>query len=626
MTDRRLALVVAVDSYDHPALHRLAAPAADAAALADILGDDSLGGFEVDTLHNPTSWTAAERVEATLADRHSTDLVLLHFSCHGLKDDAGELYLAATNTRPDLLGSTAIDAAWVNRVIQRSRAQRVVLLLDCCYGGAFERGVVARAAGSVDVGDQFRQRQLGQGRGRVVITASTAMEYAFEGAQLADGSAASPSIFTGALVEGIRTGDADRDQDGHVALGELYDYVYDRVRERTPNQTPSKWEFGLRGELYVARNPNRRVPATRLAPELLDLIRHPVAAVRLAAVHELAGVAADDDPARAAEAHQALQRLTDDDSRQVSAAATAALTPTAPVVPPDPSPTGPRPDVPPAGSRPDVPPAGSRPDVPPAGSRPDPPSTDPRPDPPSTDPRPDLPSINPPTDLPTANVRPDAPSTGTQPGPPAGPAVPDKSDSSGRLPVRRSVAAQRLRYGLRIGAIMALLGVIGVVLIWVGNRATRTDGNPGDTGAARDYAGLLTMLPEAIRGSCRPGQIDPGSSAAAGCQPGAYELWDTKEAMDQDQVASAGFGGTCTTAPTVEQPAAVPLADVSDRGGRLSCVRNDPHKSPGSAYYVVAWAVDGLLLTGTFISTSGASEQDYQQLYEKALDMLGQLP
>ena len=133
--ERRLALVVAVDRYDHPALHRLASPAADAESLAEVLGDPALGGFEVEILHNPSSSAAAERVEQVLADRRSTDLVLLHFSCHGLKDESGELYLAATNTRPDLLGSTAIDAAWVNRTMQRSRAQRVVLLLDCCYGG-----------------------------------------------------------------------------------------------------------------------------------------------------------------------------------------------------------------------------------------------------------------------------------------------------------------------------------------------------------------------------------------------------------------------------------------------------------------------------------------------------------
>ena len=75
-----------------------------------------------------------------LTERQPADLVLLHFSCHGLKDDAGELYLAATNTVPNRLASTAVDSVLVNRLMRRSRARRVVLLLDCCYGGAFERG------------------------------------------------------------------------------------------------------------------------------------------------------------------------------------------------------------------------------------------------------------------------------------------------------------------------------------------------------------------------------------------------------------------------------------------------------------------------------------------------------
>jgi Caspase domain len=275
MADERIALVVAVDRYDHPALHRLAAPAADAAALAHVLGNPALGGFHVKILSNPTSWEAAEKIEQLFNDRHPTDLVLLHFSCHGLKDDSGELYLAARNTRPHLLRSTAVEATWVNRVMQRSRAQKAVLLLDCCYGGAFERGVVARAAATVDVGDQFNQQQLGAGRGRVIITASTAMQYAFDGPKVASGKR-TPSVFTGALVEGIRTGDADLDQNGRVTLGELYDYVHGRVVAQTPHQTPSKWEFGVHGDLYVALNPHAK-PSTVAAANAVATTTQPSA-------------------------------------------------------------------------------------------------------------------------------------------------------------------------------------------------------------------------------------------------------------------------------------------------------------------------------------------------------------
>ncbi|CAN5864147.1 hypothetical protein BH20ACT6_BH20ACT6_05360 [soil metagenome] len=330
MADSRLALVVATDRYDDPTLHGLAAPAADADALVEVLGDPDRGGFDVDVLHNATSWVVAEHVETLLGDRHRSDLVLLHFSCHGLKDEAGELFLAASNTRPTLLASTAVDSSLVNRLMRRSRAQRIVLLLDCCYGGAFERGAVSRADDDVHVGDQFAQGSLGGGRGRVVITASSAMEYALEGADLTAGGRPAPSLFTGALVEGLRSGEADRDQDGQIGLDELYEYVYDRVQEQTPNQTPSRWVFGLQGDLFIARNPRRRILAAPLSTDIQELAAHPTAGVRIGAVHELAGIAAGVDLSQAAGAAVLLRQLCNDDSRRVAQAAAEVLDSLAP--------------------------------------------------------------------------------------------------------------------------------------------------------------------------------------------------------------------------------------------------------------------------------------------------------
>jgi hypothetical protein len=327
MAGRRLALIVATDEYQDPGLRRLRAPAQDAEALAGVLADPELGAFEVDVLRNGTSSTIGERVETLLSGGKADDLIVLHFSCHGLKDDTGELYLAATNTRPALLASTAVDSALVNRLMRRSRAQRVVLFLDCCYGGAFERGMVPRAGGVVDVADQFspREEELGGGRGRVVITASNAMEFAFEGTDLADSIATQPSIFTGALVEGLTSGEADRDQDGMVSLGELYDYVFERVRKESPNQTPGKWEFGLQGELILAKNPQRVVVPAPVPADLLALIDHPFPATRLGSVDVLARLAEGMNLPVAAGARDVLERMVNDDSRAVARAAAEAV-------------------------------------------------------------------------------------------------------------------------------------------------------------------------------------------------------------------------------------------------------------------------------------------------------------
>jgi uncharacterized caspase-like protein len=251
---RRRALLVAVDKYDDEKLPALAAPVRDAWALAEVLGDESVGGFEVEVIADDVTWTICERLDELLADCRPGDVVLLHFACHGLKDDDGSLYLTARNTRPQRLISTAIDTAAVTRMMRRSRAGSVVLLLDCCYGGAFAKGVLARAGDDLDLGVRI-DRSLGGGRGLAVITAASTTEWAFEVDGSARRGAPNTSVFTRALVDGIRTGEADHDQDGKISLGELFGYVYDRVKAERPGQTPGKWEFNLQGDLYLARTP-----------------------------------------------------------------------------------------------------------------------------------------------------------------------------------------------------------------------------------------------------------------------------------------------------------------------------------------------------------------------------------
>jgi uncharacterized caspase-like protein len=93
-------------------------------------------------------------VEEFLTDRSPDDLLLLQFSCHGIKDQAGDLYFAMANTRR-LLGATAVAADFVNRRMTQSRSHRIVLFLDCCYAGTFDRGMRARATKVMDLEERF---------------------------------------------------------------------------------------------------------------------------------------------------------------------------------------------------------------------------------------------------------------------------------------------------------------------------------------------------------------------------------------------------------------------------------------------------------------------------------------
>lgn len=313
----RKALVIASYEYEDQSLRRLAAPPRDAENFSRVLSYPDIGGFEVKTLLGDPSYKVNQEIEAMFANRKSDDVVLLYFSGHGIKDDDGMLYFATIDTNRKMLRSTAIQALFVNDVMRHSRSRRQILILDCCYSGAFARGLVAKADRAIGTKERLA------GRGRVVLTASDSLQYAFEGDEIVGEGAC--SIFTGALVEGLSSGDADLNQDGNITFDELYEYVYQRVTEETPNQIPEKWDLGVQGELLVARNPNPIVQLVELPGELQESASDPRSWVREGTVRELERLLHSGNLGLAKAAFEALERFVEDDSRRVSEAASKSL-------------------------------------------------------------------------------------------------------------------------------------------------------------------------------------------------------------------------------------------------------------------------------------------------------------
>ena len=136
---------MAVSDYQDPKLSQLRTPAIDANELKEVLGDPDIGDFGVDVLLNPSEGILRRRLAKFFGqERRLDDLLVVHFSCHGVKDTSGELYLAATDTEKDLLSATGIEASWLNQIITRCRSKRIVVLLDCCFSGSFPFGARAR--------------------------------------------------------------------------------------------------------------------------------------------------------------------------------------------------------------------------------------------------------------------------------------------------------------------------------------------------------------------------------------------------------------------------------------------------------------------------------------------------
>ena len=269
----RAALVVATAWHEDTQLARLFAPEEDAHAFASALRSPQLGGFDVQTLVNAEASTLRERIESFFHDgRQRSDTLLLYFSGHGVKDlDEGLLYFVASDTRTDRLRSTGVAASFVDDIIRTSPAQRKVLILDCCYSGAYGRSARPKSAGVNPV------EELLGGHGRVVLTSSDAVQPSFEQVQ-ADGM--TRSTFTRALVDGLVTGEADLDGDGHITVDELYEHTRRSIASDGSRQRPGKWAFDVEGDIVIARAPARSEqadptePGTEPEPARSDAPKH----------------------------------------------------------------------------------------------------------------------------------------------------------------------------------------------------------------------------------------------------------------------------------------------------------------------------------------------------------------
>jgi hypothetical protein len=303
----RHALLVATYAYKDAGLRRLTSPAHDAEALAEVLADPAIAGFDVTMLVNEPHHVVGEAIADFYAERTRDDLALLYFTGHGVKDDDGRLYLAMADTRRAALLFTGISAAQVSDAMDACRSRRKVLVLDCCYSGAFPAGRASKSDEGVQTLERF------QGKGRAVLTASDATQYAFEG-DAVQGSG-TQSLFTRYLVEAIRSGEADLDEDGDIALDELYSYVHERVVAEMPQQRPKKQE-DVDGRIVIARNVHWRLPE-----HLRAAVESPLSAQRLTAVDGLAHLYRVGNEVVRATVQEHLAALAQDDSRSVSARA-----------------------------------------------------------------------------------------------------------------------------------------------------------------------------------------------------------------------------------------------------------------------------------------------------------------
>ena len=240
------ALLIGCNDYQDPELSSLEAPSQDITQLAKILRSKYVGKFNVVTLKNPTYSRVKETIEETFKKKYKRedDLVLLYFACHGIKDEEGNLHLAMKNTSREKINSTGISCGFIDKMIHSCKTKKKLTLLDCCYSGAFSKGIRYRSQKKVDLNSIFQKEE-----GQITITATNSMQYAMEGKITQEFE--TTSYFTSALINGLKSGKADINRDGKITANELFEFIEKEVKSQTPNQTPELYCDKQTGEFVI---------------------------------------------------------------------------------------------------------------------------------------------------------------------------------------------------------------------------------------------------------------------------------------------------------------------------------------------------------------------------------------
>lgn len=256
---RRRALVIGNELYRDDRWSGLPSARADREQLASVLRDRTIGGFDVTVVGD----LDAERMRATIAtfcqDGVDDELLLLYVSGHGVLDNDGEFTFVAADTDPDDVAATGVSAGFVNGCLEDGYSAQKVALFDTCQSGGFTAGFRTRPVKGSSVPPRLHMAPV-RPRGVYVLASSDVDQYSFSGPVGSDDSP-TPSVFTGAVVDILRTGAAGTTGGGFVSVDDLADAVHHRMLGLEPPQTPVKSSSQVVGSIVIASRPSGRTAA-----------------------------------------------------------------------------------------------------------------------------------------------------------------------------------------------------------------------------------------------------------------------------------------------------------------------------------------------------------------------------
>jgi hypothetical protein len=251
---RHHAFIVGVDAYER--VSPLQTAVSDARKLAEVLAEKQR--FDV---HPPLLNASAAAMRTLLGETMArvvgpNDRVLFYFAGHGIAadgDDGPAGYLVPADADPTDV-TTFVPMAALQDALQALPCRHLLLILDCCFSGAFRWSSQTRAIGALVPKRIYKERfdRFVFDPAWQVITSAAYDQKAMDVLQGratgdrgvamgAGGEAHSP--FAQALFDAL-AGEADfrsgREGDGVITATEVYAYIRDRVEPETLDVAQSK--------------------------------------------------------------------------------------------------------------------------------------------------------------------------------------------------------------------------------------------------------------------------------------------------------------------------------------------------------------------------------------------------
>ncbi len=249
MARRKHAILIGSSEFpeSNGSLSPLACAATDVRELKALLSDPQYSRFDnVQVALDLPHYEVLLRINKVMRKASREDQIFLFYSGHGLLDSEARLHLATVNTEPEHLHATTIPADSLRSLFRETQCRRIVIVLDCCFAGT--------AGGQLELDrflqDSFRDTSdaIGSGYAVCVIAASAADQAAYAPA---DGAS---SYMTAAMIEVIRSGRADRNQDGVVTIEEVYHGVRQEMSVAGLAE-PVIFQRGVISSLTIANSP-----------------------------------------------------------------------------------------------------------------------------------------------------------------------------------------------------------------------------------------------------------------------------------------------------------------------------------------------------------------------------------